>query len=252
MNDAPPPGSKDAAPPPEGSLSGRLAALDWSQLRAELAASGHAVTPPLLEPDACRRLIDLWDRKERFRATVDMEQHRFGRGHYRYFAEPLPREVGVLRRVLYARLAPVANRWEELLASRRSYPESLARFRAECAAAGQRRPTPLLLRYEEDGYNCLHQDRYGEVAFPMQVAVLLSEPGRDFTGGEFLLVEQRPRVQSRAEVVPLRRGQAVIFPNAERPVSGARGIYRVATRHGVSRLRRGRRFTLGIIFHDAR
>ena len=234
-----------------GRLDGRLAALDWAAIEADLAARGHALTGPLLDAGECRGLAALWDEPARFRSRVDMARFRFGEGEYRYFADPLPPLVGALRERLYPRLAPIANRWASALGGKERYPDALAGLRTLCARHGQRRPTPLLLRYEAGGYNCLHQDLYGAVAFPLQATVLLSEPGADFTGGEFLLVEQRPRAQSRGEVVPLGRGDAVIFATRHRPAQGARGAYRVTMRHGVSRLRGGTRMTLGIIFHDA-
>jgi len=232
-------------------LDARLAALDWAALERVVTDVGHAVTPPLLAADACREAARLWDEPDRFRSRVDMARYRFGEGEYRYFADPLPPVVARLREALYPRLAPIASRWTAALGGRERFPPTLAGLRALCARHGQRRPTPLLLRYETGGYNCLHQDLYGAVAFPLQATVLLSEPGADFTGGEFLLVEQRPRAQSRGDVVPLRQGEAVIFATRHRPAQGARGAYRVTMRHGVSRLRSGTRMTLGIIFHDA-
>ncbi len=220
-------------------------------LAAELDAQGFAVLPGLLGAQACAGHAAWFERDELFRSTIDMARHNFGRGRYRYFAYPLPAAVLALRETLYGRLAPVANRWHERLGRERRFPARHADYLAQCHAAGQTRPTPLLLRYGKDDYNCLHQDRYGDEVFPLQVAVLLSAPGRDFEGGEFVLTEQRPRMQSRAEVVPLAQGDAVVFAVAERPVRGTRGDYGVNLRHGVSRLRRGRRTTLGIIFHDA-
>jgi hypothetical protein len=225
--------------------------VDWAGLEQGLTEQGYAVTPRLLEADECEEVARLWGEPERFRSRVDMARHRFGEGEYRYFADPLPPLVAALREGLYPRLAPVANRWAAALGGRERYPGALAGLRALCARHGQRRPTPLLLRYETGGYNCLHQDLYGAVAFPLQTTVLLSRPGADFTGGEFLLVEQRPRAQSRGEVVPLDQGDAVIFTTRHRPTRGARGSYRVTMRHGVSRLRSGQRMSLGIIFHDA-
>lgn len=192
----------------------------------------------------------MWDAAS-FRSEVNMARHGFGRGVYRYFADPLPEPVAALRRELYSPLADIANRWARTMGTGQSFPDTHAEFRARCHAAGQTRPTPLLLRYGPDDWNALHQDLYGEHVFPLQVAILLSEPGRDFTGGEFVLTEQRPRMQSRPAVVPLRQGDAVVFPARERPVQGAKGVYRVQMRHGVSKLHSGERFTLGIIFHDA-
>ncbi len=229
----------------------RLARLDWAAVGRDLEARGHAVTPPLLTPAECRTVGALWEHPDRFRRHIDMAQHRFGAGEYRYFAEPLPPVIAALRRLVYARLAPLANRWTAALGGRTRFPDDLAAFVAHCAAHGQRRPTPLLLRYTAGGYNCLHQDLYGAVAFPLQLTILLSRPGVDFTGGEILLVEQRPRAQSRGQAIGLAQGQAVIFPNRHRPVTGARGVYRVTVRHGVSDVHTGERRTLGVIFHDA-
>lgn len=217
----------------------------------DLAERGYAVLPGVLDPAACAALRLRFDDLGAFRKTINMEPLGYGRGLYRYFAAPLPAVVERLRSDVYAALAPVANTWAELLGEAERYPATLAAFLDRCSAAGQTRPTPLLLRYEADDYNCLHQDLYGALSFPLQLTVLLSDPAADFTGGEFLLVEQRPRAQSRAEVVPLARGEAVIFAVQHRPVRGTRGVYRVALRHGVSRVRSGRRVTLGVIFHDA-
>jgi hypothetical protein len=232
-------------------IADRITALDWARIPAELDDFGAATTGPLLTPEECDGLAVLYGREEGFRSRVVMARHGFGRGEYRYFANPLPALVGGLRQALYPRLAPVANAWNAALGLPRRYPPDLSAFLAECHAAGQSRPTPLLLRYGPGDYNCLHQDLYGEQVFPLQVAILLSEPGRDFEGGEFVLTEQRPRMQSRAEVVPLRQGEAVVFAVHHRPVQGTRGVYRVMLRHGVSRIRAGERFTLGVIFHDA-
>ncbi len=227
------------------------ARLDWEAIERALDQRGHAVTPPLLAPAECRAVGRMWRDEGRFRSHIDMARHRFGVGEYRYFAEPLPPVVARLRTWAYARLAPTANRWTAALGRDERFPETLPAFTSFCAARGQRRPTPLLLRYLPGGYNCLHQDVYGAVAFPLQITLLLSRPGSDFAGGEFLLVEQRPRSQSRGLVVPLEQGQAVIFPNRYRPEAGTRGTYRVNVRHGVSELRSGKRLALGIIFHDA-
>lgn len=241
-------GTKGAARDPQA----RVAAYDWPALGAELSAQGCATISALLDARECAELSALYPQERHFRSHIVMARHGFGRGEYRYFAYPLPELLEGFRAALYARLAPIANRWHERLDIATRYPTDHAAFVAACDAAGQTRPTPLLLQYGEGDYNCLHQDLYGDLAFPLQVAILLSVPGRDFTGGEFVLTEQRPRMQSRAEVVPLRQGDAVIFAVHHRPVEGVRGAYRVNLRHGVSRLRSGRRHTLGIIFHDAR
>jgi hypothetical protein len=230
----------------------RLEGLDWKGLEDSLWERGYATTPPLLTPAECGAMIALYADERRFRSRIDMARYRFGVGDYKYFADPLPPVVEALRSGLYPPLSGVANRWMEALGSRERYPSDLGRFLAVCARRGQTRPTPLLLHYEAGGYNCLHQDLYGEVAFPLQLTCLLSRRDADFTGGEFLLVEQRPRAQSRGEVVPLEQGEAVIFATRFRPVSRARGYYRGQMRHGVSRLRSGTRYSLGVIFHDAR
>lgn len=209
------------------------------------------ITLPLLEPAACRDLAALYQDDRRFRSRVVMQRHNFGRGEYKYLAYPLPEAVDRLRTDLYPALARLANDWRRALGEEARFPLALEDFLAQCHAAGQTRPTPLLLRYGADDYNCLHQDLYGDLVFPLQLTVLLSDPSSEFTGGEFVLVEQRPRAQSRAEIVPLRQGEGVIFPVHHRPVSGTRGYYRVTMRHGVSRVRSGVRQTLGIIFHDA-
>ena len=232
-------------------VAARVAALDWPRIEGDLDARGHAATGPLLTAGECDDLIALYADEARFRSRVDMARHRFGEGEYKYFAEPLPPLVAALRRLMYPRLAPLANRWMERLRAPDRFPVDLAALRALCARHDQRRPTPLLLRYEAGGYNCLHQDLYGRVAFPLQLTCLLSAPGRDFTGGEFLLVEQRPRQQSRGDVVPLARGEAVVFATRHRPAAGSRGDFRVTLRHGVSRVASGQRWTLGVIFHDA-
>jgi len=233
-------------------LQRRIADLSWTAIADELSAHGHAATGPLLDPDLCRRIAAWYGDDQRFRSRVVMERHAFGRGEYKYFAYPLPAEVEELRQALYAKLAPVANAWAETLKTGLTYPDALDGYTRRCHEVGQTRPTPLLLRYGEAGYNCLHQDLYGDLVFPLQATILLSDPETDFDGGEFVLVEQRPRQQSRAEVVRLRQGEAVIFAVRERPRQGARGVHRAVLRHGVSRIRRGRRFALGIIFHDAR
>ncbi|WP_300542083.1 2OG-Fe(II) oxygenase [Maricaulis sp.] len=220
-------------------------------LTAELDAKGWSRIPAFLSGDACRDLAGLYSANPRFRSRVIMARHGFGSGEYKYFAYPLPVQVQTLRETLYPSLAPIANAWHERLGIARRFPASHKAFLAECATAGQSRPTPLLLRYGPGDYNCLHQDLYGEQVFPLQAAILLSRPGGDFEGGEFVLTEQRPRRQSRAHVVPLERGDAVIFAVNTRPVDGARGSYRVTMRHGVSEVRRGERLTLGVIFHDA-
>jgi uncharacterized protein len=225
-----------------------MAENDWT---AALEEVGHGVIPGLLEARECTAIAALYDDAARFRSKVVMAKHGFGRGEYQYFGHPLPQRVLELRRSLYEALAPVANRWAEALRKPGRYPDRLETYLEQCHAAGQNRPTPLLLRYGPGDFNCLHQDLYGALAFPFQVAVLLSEPGADFTGGEFVLTQQRPRMQSRVDVVPLRRGDAVAFAVNERPIQGARGVYRVRMRHGVSELRSGQRHTLGIIFHDA-
>ncbi len=228
-----------------------MAEIDWQAAERALDAYGCALLPGLVDADRCAALRAAWERRERFRSEVVMARHGFGSGAYRYFGYPLPHAVAGLRASLYPPLAAIANRWADALGSPVRYPADHADFLARCHAAGQTRPTPLLLRYEAGDWNALHQDLYGEHVFPLQVAILLSAPDRDFTGGELVLAEQRPRMQSRAEVVPLGAGDAVIFPVRERPVRGARGWHRRALRHGVSRVRSGLRFTLGIIFHDA-
>jgi hypothetical protein len=226
--------------------------IDWQRAGADLDETGAARLERVLEPDECERLAGLYPSEDLFRSRVIMARHGFGSGEYQYFRYPLPEPLARLRRELYPPLAAVANRWSEALGTDAAYPPTHAEFLERCHRAGQRRPTPLLLRYEAGDYNCLHQDIYGDLVFPLQVAILLSEPGRDFTGGEFVLAEQRPRKQSRVEVVPLRQGDAVVFAVHHRPVTGTRGWYRVNLRHGVSRIRSGRRHTTGIIFHDAR
>jgi len=226
-------------------------AIDWGRVSQDLDAYGSAVVERLLSPEECRDLIALYPVEDLFRSRVVMARHGFGRGEYKYFQYPLPDTIAGLRTAVYPRLAPIANRWNEAMGMDVRYPEEHADFIARCHEAGQRKPTPLLLRYEAGDYNCLHQDVYGEHVFPLQLAILLSEPGRDFTGGEFVMTEQRPRMQSRAEVVPLWQGDGVVFAVHHRPVRGSRGVYQVNLRHGVSRVRSGHRHTVGIIFHDA-
>ena len=233
------------------SIADRLGGLDWAAIGASLDEWGFARTPSLLTGEECAMLRTLYGEDARFRSRVDMARFRFGVGEYKYFASPLPPVVEELRLHAYPPLAAVANRWEAALGTRSRHPDSLAGLIALCARRGQKKPTPLLLRYEAGGYNCLHQDIYGDVVFPIQLTVLLSEPGKDFQGGEFLLVEQRPRAQSRGSVVPLEQGEAVIFTTRHRPVAGTRGAYRANMRHGVSRLLGGERYTLGVIFHNA-
>jgi hypothetical protein len=230
----------------------RVTAYDWQALASELDGYGCAVLPQLLSPDECRGIAGLYPDERHFRNHVLMARHGFGKGEYRYFTYPLPDLVGELRTALYPHLAGIANAWNERMEIDERYPGDHASFLSRCHDAGQTRPTPLLLQYVAGDFNCLHQDLYGDLAFPIQVATLLSEPGVDFTGGEFVLTEQRPRMQSRAEVVPLRQGDAVAFAVHNRPVRGTKGNYRVNLRHGVSRVRSGLRHTLGIVFHDAR
>ncbi|HZC79159.1 MAG TPA: 2OG-Fe(II) oxygenase, partial [Ktedonobacterales bacterium] len=224
----------------------------WSSLSAALDAHGCATTGPLLTTEECAALRDLYSVESPFRSRIVMARHGFGRGEYKYFAYPLPQIVAALRAALYQPLADIANRWNEAMGIAMRYPAKHAAYLARCHGAGQSKPTPLLLQYGAGDYNCLHQDVYGEHVFPLQAAFLLSRPNDDFAGGEFVLTEQRPRMQSRAEVVSLQRGEAVIFPVRHRPVQGARGVYRVNMRHGVSRLRSGSRHTLGVIFHDGK
>ena len=230
----------------------KLASYDWQKIADELDQFGTATLDQLFSKDQCSEIVGLYDASDAFRSTISMARHGFGRGEYKYFANPLPEIIGASRKELYGRLSPIANRWSERLRSAMEYPSNHDEYLAMCHAAGQTRPTPLILQYVEGDYNCLHQDLYGDLAFPLQVAVLLSQPGENFMGGEFVLTEQRPRMQSRAEVVPLRRGDAVIFAVNDRPICGTRGDYKAKMRHGVSRLRSGKRHTLGIIFHDAR
>jgi hypothetical protein len=233
-------------------ICARVGAINWVQAAGDLDAAGCAVLKGLLSAEECDALAALYPDDAHFRSRVVMGRHGFGRGEYKYFSYPLPDPITEVRPALYAHLCGIANRWNEAMEIDVSYPESHEAFLKRCHAAGQTRPTPLLLQYGPGDYNCLHQDLYGEHVFPLQVAILLSEPGRDFTGGEFVLTEQRPRMQSRAEVVPLRQGDAVAFAVHVRPVQGTRGFYRVNMRHGVSRIRSGHRFTMGVIFHDAK
>jgi hypothetical protein len=230
----------------------RVAALDWDALTASLDGRGYALTSPMLTPIECVELAALYDIREHFRSRVEMARFGYGLGEYKYFANPLPAIVAKLRETIYPHLAPVANRWMQALRIEVAFPDRLPDFLASCHSHEQSRPTPLLLRYTADGYNCMHQDLYGEIFFPLQVTVLLSHRGVDFTGGEFLLAEQRARAQSRTEAITLEQGQGVIFATRWRPVKGVRGFYRMNTRHGVSTIREGNRVTLGIIFHDAK
>jgi uncharacterized protein len=232
-------------------IESRIQACDWTRVHADLDAHGWAMLEHILIPSECRALAALYQDGGRFRSHVVMARHGFGRGEYKYFAYPLPELIDALRTAIYPRLAPLADRWNGVMGIDVSYPVTHADFLARCHAAGQRRPTPLLLQYGAGDFNALHQDLYGEHVFPLQAVFLLSQPGEDFEGGEFVLTEQRPRMQSRAEVVPLRQGDAAIFAVHHRPVPGRRGHYRVKLRHGVSRVRSGHRHTTGIIFHDA-
>lgn len=237
---------------PKESIEDRVAALDWARICKELNDRGSATTGAILTPNECEFLVAHYDAETGFRSRVIMARHGFGQGEYKYFSYPLPELVADLRASLYPHLATVASQWEHEFRRKPRFPEEHEAYLRQCHAAGQRLPTPLLLKYSEGDYNCLHQDLYGDQVFPLQVAFLLSKPGEDFTGGEFVLTEQRPRMQSRVEVVTLRQGEGVVFAVNHRPVHGSRGIYRVAMRHGVSRLRSGKRFTLGVIFHDAK
>jgi hypothetical protein len=233
----------------------RVDALDWAAAEQSLDERGYAVTAPLLSEEECADLVSQYGDEKRFRSHILMERYRFGVGDYKYFENPLPPTVTSLRTSVYPHLAPIANRWAEQLgapAERAPYPLEHAEFLKMCHQAGQKKPTPLMLHYEAGGYNCLHQDLYGEVSFPLQMVFLLGQAGRDWEGGEFVLVEQQPRAQSKAEVVRADQGQAIIFTTRYRPVRGTRGYYRVNLRHGVSRVHRGTRYTLGIIFHDAK
>ena len=228
-----------------------IAELDWPRIRQELDELGYATTGTILTADECREIAGLYESDSPFRSRVIMTRHGFGRGEYKYFAYPLPEKIQQLRADLYPHCAQIANSWLEKLKSKESFPATHAAYLKRCHAGGQSQPTPLLLKYGAGDYNCLHRDLYGDFVFPLQAAFLLSAAAKDFDGGEFVLTEQRPRMQSRVEVVPLRQGESVIFAVNERPTQGNRGVYRVAMRHGVSRIRSGQRFTMGIIFHDA-
>ena len=232
-------------------ISSRIDAVDWARVRVDLDAHGYAMLEAMLHAEECESIAGLYDSDERFRSHIVMAHHGFGRGEYKYFSYPLPGIITDLRTSIYPRLVPIANRWNEAMGIATRYPPAHEQFLARCHGAGQRRPTPLLLRYGKDDFNALHQDLYGEEFFPFQAAFLLAKPTRDFTGGEFVLTEQRPRMQSKAEVVPLSQGDAVIFAVQHRPVQGKRATYRVNLRHGVSRVRSGHRHTVGVIFHDA-
>ncbi len=232
-------------------IANRVSAIDWEQVTNDLNARGSATIENLITQNECEALAGLYSIDSIFRSTIVMARHGFGRGEYKYFSYPLPDIIAGLRTYIYPQLVPLANQWNTAMGIDVQYPAKHADYLARCHAAGQLRPTPLLLQYATDDYNCLHQDLYGEQVFPLQVAILLSEPGRDFTGGEFVLTEQRPRMQSRPEVIQLKQGGAVVFAVHHRPVQGTRGMYRVNMRHGVSRLRSGHRHTAGIIFHDA-
>jgi uncharacterized protein len=229
----------------------RVQGITWERVSRDLDAEGYATIEDLLTPDESAQVAELYSKDDLFRSRVVMAKHGFGRGEYKYFRYPLPDLIAELRTAVYPHLVPIANRWNEALGLEVRYPASHAEFLKRCHAAGQVRPTPLVLHYETDDYNCLHQDLYGEHVFPLQLAILLSKPGKEFTGGEFVMTEQRPRMQSRPMVIPLRQGDGVVFAVSRRPVRGARGWYRVNLRHGVSRVRSGQRRTAGIIFHDA-
>ena len=245
------PGTIASAADSTKDMADRARSVDWGRVSEDLDARGWSTIERLVTPAECDSLVALYSVEEIFRSRVVMARHGFGSGEYKYFEYPLPDIVAGLRAAVYPQLAPIANRWSAAMGVDVRYPDEHAEFIERCHAAGQVRPTPLLLQYGAGDYNCLHQDLYGEHAFPLQVAILLSEPERDFTGGEFVLTEQRPRMQSRPEVVPLRQGDAVVFAVHHRPVQGTRGVYRVNLRHGVSRVRSGRRHTVGVIFHDA-
>ena len=232
-------------------IPNRIDGLDWRRIGSDLDVRGFATTGKLLDDAACAALAGLYPSNDTFRSHVIMARHGFGQGEYKYFSYPLPDVIGVLRAAFYPHLVPIANRWAELMSQPQRFPDKLEEMLERCHAAGQVRPTPLLLKYGADDYNCLHQDLYGEHVFPMQLVICLNEPGEDFEGGEFVVVEQRPRMQSKAEIVPLRRGEGAIFAVSHRPHKGSKGYYRVNLRHGVSRVRAGHRHTCGIIFHDA-
>jgi uncharacterized protein len=239
----------------DSDVRNRIDGLDWAVAEQSLSERGYAVTAPLLSEKECAELVLLYGDEKRFRSHIIMERYRFGVGDYKYFDNPLPRTVASLRNSAYPHLAPIANRWDEQLGASSAcgqYPLEHAEFLKICHNAGQKKPTPLMLHYEAGGYNCLHQDLYGEVSFPLQMVFLLGQAGRDWEGGEFILVEQQPRAQSKAEVVRANQGQAIVFTTRYRPVKGTRGFYRVNLRHGVSRVHRGTRYTLGVIFHDAK
>lgn len=238
--------------PPRGNVQSRIETVDWRVMEAALSKDGYAVTPVLLNPEECEGAVALYAQEDRFRSRIVMERYAFGRGEYKYFSYPLPDLVQTMRTAIYPHLAPIANRWHTAMRMDARFPAQHAEFAEICHAAGQRRPTPLMLRYGPKDYCCLHQDLYGEHVFPFQAVFLLSSPERDFTGGELLLTETDPKRAGRAEVVPLSQGQAVIFAVNSRPVKSARGFYRVNLRHGVSQLDSGRRYTMGIIFHDAK
>jgi len=229
----------------------RIDRLDWERISHELDAEGHSIIEQVLSPNECQTIAGLYSRDELFRSRIVMARHGFGRGEYKYFRYPLPTPIENLRTDVYPHLVPVANRWNASLGASQRFPESHAEYIEICHGAGQTKPTPLVLHYETGDYNCLHQDLYGEHVFPLQLAILLSRPKEDFSGGEFVLTQQRPRMQSRPMIVPLRQGDGVVFAVNHRPMKGARGFYRVTLRHGVSRIRSGQRHTLGIIFHDA-
>jgi hypothetical protein len=237
---------------PPDSIERRVAQLDWEQIRATLEDRGYATTASLLTPGQCAELVGLYDDRERFRSRVDMARLRFGVGEYKYFNAPLPPIVAALREATYRGVVTIANDWMTALRFEPRLPATLGDFLERCHRHGQVKPTPLMLRYETGGYNCLHQDLYGDVVFPLQFTVMLSRPNHDFAGGEFILVEQRPRAQSRGDAIALQQGEAILFPTRYRPIRGARGWYRINVRHGVSRVSEGRRLTLGIIFHDAK
>ena len=236
----------------QASFETRISGLHWSEVESELNEHGGALLGQLLTESECSELIATYDSETSFRSRVIMARHGFGKGEYKYYKYPLPEPISELRTNLYSYLAKMADGWEKALNRDRKFPSTHESYLRQCHKAGQRLPTPLILKYQAGDYNCLHRDLYGDMAFPLQVTILLSAPGQDFTGGDFVLTEQRPRMQSRVEVVPLRQGEAVVFAVNERPVLGSRGVYRVAMRHGVSRIRSGQRFTLGIIFHDAK